>query len=291
MRTFFPVQSLLRCLLAALVAACFALPAQAANVGYYNLTNPAGNTQVAAITAAGNTAVPLAGLTAVDLAGLDVLWIINPSNGGYVAALTANVAAILNFVNNGGTLIFHDRHVTTAATVIPGAGAITFVRATGADIDLGPDAPPEMTNGPGGTIDNNTLDGGNSSNHGHALAGTLPAGAKIIFTTANQTHAVDFAYQLGAGFVYYSAIPLDYYLAGNGPPAVSAALRNNYSVNNSTISGQMAQVLAFVVSMEEIAKYFRGEFDENSSGLDSSGSLSFFTIAGLLLLSLRRRLA
>ena len=289
MRTLFSVQPLLRYLLAALVAICFALPAQAANVGYYNLTNPASNTQVPAITGAGNTPIALAGLTAADLAGLDVLWIINPNNNGYAAALTANVAAIFNFVNNGGTLMFHDRHVTTAATVIPGAGTITFVRQTGSDIDLGPDAPPQMTNGQGGTIDNTTLDGGTSSNHGHALAGTLPAGSKVIFTTANSTHAVDFAYPLGAGSVYYSSIPLDYYLAGNGPAVVSAALRNNYAVSNSSISGQIAQVLAFVVSIDEIAKYFRGEFDNDSSGLDSSGSLSVFTLAGLLLLSLRRR--
>ena len=59
--------------------------------------------------------------------------------------------------------------------------------------------------------------------------------------------------------------------------------------NGNTIMSTINRLRLSDAQVEEIAKYFRGEFDNGSSGLSSSGSLSVFTLAGLLLLSLRRR--
>ena len=71
-----------------------------------------------------------------------------------------------------------------------------------------------LTHGPGGAIMNSTLDGGNSSDHGYADISTLPSGAVPILDNANVNRAVAFSYQDGGGQVYYSSIPLDYYLGG-----------------------------------------------------------------------------
>jgi hypothetical protein len=88
-----------------------------------------------------------------------------------------------------------------------------------------------VTNGPFGTINNTTLDGGNLSDHGYALLNTLPAGAVSILNDGNPAHSVAFYYPFGKGFVYYSTIPLDAYLlqAGNNPPG--DAFRDIYTPN------------------------------------------------------------
>ena len=88
--------------------------------------------------------------------------------------------------------------------------------AQSADIDVLDDTT-LVTDGPGGIVDNTTLDGGNLSDHGYSVAASLPGTAALILTRADQTQIVTFGYQFGAGSVIYSTIPLDYYLDGNAP--------------------------------------------------------------------------
>lgn len=172
----------------------------------------------AAITAAGHTPVALTGLTAADLAGVQVLWILNGSNDAPSNALTNNASAIADFVFNGGVLSYHDRYVgnesdgtSLNSSLLPGAAGISFVRETfsnPAAIDI-LDASTTVTDG----LDDDSLDGGNHSSHGYALLDTLPAGATALLSRDGATNEiVDFFYQFGQGFVYYSTIPLDYYL-------------------------------------------------------------------------------
>lgn len=218
----------------ALAAFAFGTSAHAAIIGFY-LSDTSGS-PADAITASGNTPQQLANLTAADLVGIDVLWILNGNNGNPDANVLNNIASVANYVSGGGILSFHDRNVAqelSANTYIPGAAGVTFISdfidSTNIDVLIAN----AVTNG----INNTTLDGGNESTHGYALLATLPAGATAVFSRTDPTHIVDFFYGFGAGGVYYSTIPLDFYLggAGNNPPA--DAFRNLYAVNEAGFQG------------------------------------------------------
>lgn len=219
----------------------FALPksAAAATIGFY--TNNPGGDPSAAITAAGHTPVALANLTAGDLAGIQVLWILNAFNGAPNATITGNLAAISAFVAGGGVLSFHDRNVNqgvSAATYIPGAGGVSFTAELGTDITVLADN--GVTNGPAGLIGQTTLDGGNFSSHGYATEATLPGGAVAVLSTGDRTHIVDFYYQFGLGWVYYSSIPLDFYFDGDGTNPPADAFRNIYGPNEAGFQASLA---------------------------------------------------
>lgn len=205
-------------------------------VGYYRITSGAGAaSQAAAITAAGQTAVNLSNLTTADLAGIDVLFIDNPSNGSYSGGggeFTGNLSAIETWVDAGGVLVFHDRYVTPAETVLPGGATFNIIRNFSDDANINVlDATTLVTNGPGGLIDDTSLDGGASSSHGFAVAGSLPGTGALILSRGDPDEIVTFSYCYGSGGVVYSSIPLDYYLDGAGPGPVSARFRNIYAPN------------------------------------------------------------
>ncbi len=218
-------------------------PASAATIGLYQSNAAVGAAGQTAITASGNIGVALAGLTAPDLVGLDVLWILNGANGNPDAQVLNNQAAILAFVTGGGVLSFHDRNVTQgtadANTYLPGGAAISFTSNFSASIDISTNGT-LVTNGPGGVINNASLDGGNFSNHGYASLASLPAGAVPIFNDGNANNIVDFYYPLGLGFVYYSTIPLDFYLSGANP----AAFRTIYAPNELAFEASLGRANA-----------------------------------------------
>ncbi len=201
-------------------------------VGYYDLSLDNGSsTQVGPITAAGLEAVNIGHLATADLSAVQILFIQNPENGGYTNTYHANLQKIFDFVNNGGVLVFHDRHVTTAATVLPGSPG-TIVRDFSDDTNINiVNNTTKVTNGPGGVLTDTSLDGGNSSSHGYVVAGSIPANGVGILSRGNPSELVLYAYRHGKGWVIYSTIPLDYYLAGNGPAGVRANLMNVYAPN------------------------------------------------------------
>ena len=190
-----------------------------------------------AITAAGHTPVALTDLTAGDLAGVSVLWVTNGSNGAPPSQVTNNAATLVDFVFGGGILSYHDRYVSATGggsannSVLPGAAAIAFVRDFSPDDDIDIlNATTAVTAG----LDNTSLDGGNSSNHGYATSASLPAGAIAILNVGGAVdEIVDFYYPYGAGFVYYSTIPLDFYLAGSGNNPPRDNFVNIYAVNEA----------------------------------------------------------
>ncbi len=184
----------------------------APTVGYFRLGSGSGtSSQVPPIVTAGGDPVLLNSLSAGEIAGVNVLFVDNPSNSGIGAHFTDHGAALTAWIEAGGVLIFHDRHVTTAATHVPGASGITFVRSPANDIDV-LDGGTLVTDGPGGVVTDTTLDGGSNSRHGWAQVATLPAGARAILSPGNPANAVTFSYPLGEGYVVYSTIPLDVYL-------------------------------------------------------------------------------
>lgn len=195
------------------------LNAGASVIGYYDMSVGDGNdaTQPGSITIGGHTAVDIHDLSSLELAGLDVLVVQNPSNGGYGAEYLAALPAIQAAVSAGLILIIHDRATgnADANTILPGGGAMTFVREEAADIEVLNDLHP-FANGPGGAVTDLSLDGGNSSYHGYANIASLPVGAEVLLTTPDASHAVTFQYGFGAGRVFYSSIPIDFYLPGGG---------------------------------------------------------------------------
>ena len=200
-------------------------------VGYYDLGAAQGAyPQLAPIQAAGHTGVSLFDVTAADLHGIDVLFAQNPSDSGYAEEYTNNLDAIRQAVMGGMTLVFHDRAVTNhTASLLPGGAGIVFTRDTispaANNINIATSGT-LVTDGPGGVLDNSSLDGGGSSSHGYADESSLPAGAVNILSRPTSTEAVTFAYPYGAGWVVYSSIPLDFFLDGG-----ATAFRDSYAPN------------------------------------------------------------
>jgi hypothetical protein len=200
-------------------------------VGYYDITLNTGNAdQVAPITSAGLQAVNVGDLRTADLSQFDVLFMQNPDNGGFSPIFTSNLSKIQQFISNGGVFILHDRNVSSAGSLLPGSPG-TIVRDFLDDRVVNVvDNTTLVTNGPGGVISNGTLSGGTSSSHGFILSSTIPAGARGILSRTDPTHLVLYSYPFGQGKVIYSTIPLDYYLAGFGPPTVAGNMQH-YAIN------------------------------------------------------------
>jgi len=205
-----------KALLFAAVAAS-AVAAAPASATVYGVFGDGANASVSLITAQGDTATVLADLSAASLSGINVLWVVNGNNDAQTLDLSTNAGAVASFVSAGGTFSYHDRNVTDAAKVVPGAAGISFVRNPAENIDVVTSGN-LLTNGPHGTIDNTMLDNGGFSDHGYADTSTLPAGATTLLSDGTPGQAVAFSYQDGGGHVYYSSIPLDYPLSfGTGP--------------------------------------------------------------------------
>lgn len=155
----------------------------------------------------GYDSVVLSDLSAASLSSVDVLWALNGSNSTQLGDLITFSSDVSSFVSDGGVFLYHDREVGAAETVLPGGGSFNIVRSFDDDsnIDI-------ITDVFGGAITNTTLDGGNSSSHGYTVEGSLPGTAVGILSQTDPTHLVDFTYDWGDGFVYYSTIPLDFYL-------------------------------------------------------------------------------
>src|SRR4029077_10398268 len=163
----------------------------AVTVGYYDMSLGAGAaSQVAPITASGNTAVQLTDLQAANLSGIKVLFVQSASNSAYGAEYLSRLASIQTAVANGMVLVLNDRYVTGAASILPGGSGISFTRdltTPGSnDINILGAARP-VVSGPGGTLDDTKLDNGSFSSHGYASGATLPAGAKQILWRPNSS--------------------------------------------------------------------------------------------------------
>ena len=201
-----------------LSGAGFSQIASAATTGYYDMCYGYGEANHGnAVTQGGNTAVQMSTLSAAELAGVQVLSVYNCDNGGYSGNYTSNLANIQNFVSRGGVLMIHDRYVDVAETILPGGSAFDIRRdfSDDANIDV-LDGSTRLTNGPGGAINNSTLDGGTSSSHGFTIAGSLPVNARLLLSQADPSHIVTFSYPFGRGQVIYSSIPLDFYVRFQG---------------------------------------------------------------------------
>lgn len=144
-------------------------------VGYYTDFNPNAMGWAGPIAANGFTAVQVLDISIFDFSTVDIMVIDESSNGRISGDLLGRAADLDAYTLGGGKVVIHDRYVTDSSW-IPGGGGMTLVRDFSFDTDLNVvTGGTQVTNGPFGTIDDATLDGGNSSNHGWAL--NLPGGA------------------------------------------------------------------------------------------------------------------
>ena len=204
-------------------------------VGYYNISNGQGNSvQIQNITDAGHTPQNMTTLSATELSQIDVLYVNNPSNSNHTGGGSEYVnamPAIEAFVASGKVLIYHDRNVRDIETILPGNNGITSARDFGESraIDI-LDNTTLVTDGPGGVLNDTSLDNGGSSNHGFVHEASLPAGAVKILSSTTDSKIITFSYAHGDGHAIYSTIPLDHYLrAGSGQPKEN--LREVYAPN------------------------------------------------------------
>lgn len=168
------------------------------------------------ITGQGHTVQALSDLSGTSLTGIDVLWVMNAGSAQPTELTTTYKSAVSNFVTNGGVFLYHDEAVADAQNALPGASFSTFsfdAIVDANDINVFNSAA-TVTNGPGGSITDSTLDNGSPSSRGYANGALLPNGATAILNRGSSNDVVDFHYGYGNGFVYYSTIPLDHHLAG-----------------------------------------------------------------------------
>ena len=203
------------------------LETQTATVGYYNLSTNAGAApQVAPITFNAATPVDIGDISAATLTDIDMLFVQNSSQslptGDYIDP--ANLAKVESFVMDGGVLIFHDRRVDDMGPLLPGSpGGLSENSATSSLYDVGA-ANTVFANGPAGVIDDTTFDGlVNFVTFGDVDPITAPVGSIGLLLREDTGQWVTMSYPVGDGFVIYSSIPLDFYLA-NGNPDVARDL-------------------------------------------------------------------
>ncbi len=213
-----------------------------ARVGYYDFLFGEGVAdQVPPITTAGHDHVKLSTLSQAELAPGDesaeiqILFAQNSASRSYSAEWTSNLNNIFAAVEDGLVLILHDNRVTNATTILPGASSITLIKddqSQGAkEIEI-VDETSVIADGPGGKLNDNSLDNGSQSSHGYALASTLPDGSEVLLTRNDSSQAVTFSYPYGDGYVIYSTIPLANFLnlRGNSPEVV-VNMRDIYAPN------------------------------------------------------------
>jgi hypothetical protein len=189
-----------------LAALCASGATLAGNVGYFG-DKCYGDNSAGIIAAAGHTPVALSTLTAGSLAGLQALFIDGCSFATSDAVNTA--------VNNGLVLIWHDPNWSGPATKqLPGIAGVPYISggdSTAVDFPVGS---PVLT-GPGGSLNNGSLDNGSSSSHGYFDQASLPVGATVLANQGMATRIVSFSYVYGAGRVVYSSMPLTCYFPGS----------------------------------------------------------------------------
>ena len=190
------------------------------------------------ITELGHTA---ADYSASNLDTYDVVWYLNQNNSGFSNSPFS--ISLTNWVNAGGVLIMHDRYVNDGNldSNLPGHTAYggTTTRGYGNNTSSSYQIVDESTSnllkyGPGGIMVDDTsafnsdpagdhsgnnhlgtfnIGGGHATNHGYST--NIHANTLGLSTTNDTSQYVDVLWEHGAGAVYYSTTPLDYYIGTN----------------------------------------------------------------------------
>lgn len=259
--------------------------AGALTVGYFTDFNAGTTTPAAAITTAGHTPVQILNISTFDLSTIDMLMIDESNNGGLSGDMSGRLADIAAWVDAGHCMIVHDRFVGSGVPgpnpFLIGAGAgIQVVRdfSNATTLDFVPPGGTLVQNGPGGVLNDNSLDGGNFSTHGFAIGPSIPVIATEILALElvggqgpDLTKIAAFSYPTGLGHVYYSTSPLDFYLDGNGNDPPRDNFRFIYAPN----------VIAYMADLCGAG--------HPQTSVPEPGTLAMLASAGALLVRRRRR--
>ena len=213
-------------------AAALLMPnsSHAGNVGYFNGCPEYSGSLSGVVATAGHNPVTVTTLDTASLSGLSAL-VITDCQGRY---RTPN-AAVNNAVANGMGLVFErllsgDR-ILEDSTSLPGApifgpGAVRARPVANDNVDVAAGAP--IATGPGGTLDNSSLDYVSGPTFYNMVyfysSGSLPAGAIPFLTTPDPSQVGSFGYTFGNGKVVYS--DSQYTLQLPGSPASGAGTTN-----------------------------------------------------------------
>lgn len=239
-------------------------------VGYYDMEAGQGvSAQVSSIETAQLIGMQLFMLNTTELSQIDSLYIQNPSNWDYGSEYIDQLSIINNAVHNGMTLIIHDRFVSDGSYILPGGEGIIFHRdfTNDTDIEIIENG---LETGLGGTINDVSLDFGNSSSHGYVDLTSLPLDAKVLMTNGNDNQIVTFSYKYGLGTVIYSTIPLDYYLNQIGDAGIS----DNMEIYAANLLEDMTAKNATFYETNGIETIYTGQL-ELTSDLDTSDTHTF----------------
>ncbi len=213
-------------------------------VAYFTDGNAVSTGPNAPIVANGFAPVQITDITTFDFATANIVMIDESDNGSPSSGLQGRFTDLTNYVSGGGRLVVHDRNVAQGTPTLPPAllGSTLLTTSFSGNIDI--ETPgTTVTNGPFGTITNSTLDGGNSSDHGYATLATRPAGAVAILNNGTAGQIVAYSFAFGSGTVYYSTIPLDFYLGGSGNNPPRDQVNTIYAPNVlAYVSGQAAAI-------------------------------------------------
>ena len=125
-----------------------------------------------------------------------------------------NEDPIFDWVYNGGSLVLHDSDGNALRSNPDLFGLnLTYENGGGDNLDIYGDNVAKAF----AIIDDNYLDGGNSSYHGYWLKDSLPEDATpVLHVGDDPSKAAGFFYEYGEGSIFMTTIPNEYYLDGNG---------------------------------------------------------------------------
>ncbi|MFV2070562.1 MAG: Ig-like domain-containing protein, partial [Pirellulales bacterium] len=177
------------------------------------------NRSIAAELGISVTSISSSDLGAIDLSEFDVIVLAGEQSSRTYSNVVSNMAPITTYVESGGVWVVNFAAAGVpfpySFDVLPGADGVEFIGQTGADINV-LDPTSGLITGPGGTIDDTNLDGGNASTHGFT-ASSLPVGADAILSATDPLQVVAFDYPLSRGRVIVHTIPVEFYDGGPHP--------------------------------------------------------------------------
>ena len=184
------------------------------------------------------TLIPSSSLATANLSAYSMIVLAGSQSTTTYSNVQTNLARIQAYVAAGGVWVVNDASSSMSTpygyTLLPAAAGVTFVTLGGSNIDvLAPGS--GLINGPGGTITNTTLDGGNYSDHGYTTS-TLPPGSTAILNDGTASQVVAFDYPDGLGHVICHTIPVEYY-AGTGNFGIFHKNLFNFAASFANASG------------------------------------------------------
>ncbi len=208
-------------------------------VAYFTDFNVNSTSPAALITNSGDTPVHITDISTFAFDSASVFMLYESHNAAPPSsALLARIPDLTTWVEGGGIVMIHDRSALDN-DLIPGGSGISLTRSLGTDLDVA--APVSaLSNALLGSINNSTLDGGAYSDDGYADVSTLPLGAiNFLSPGPDLTKSSAFGFPLGLGYVYYSTIPLDFYLSGGDPGSVADNFTQTYGANVSQLAATL----------------------------------------------------